>query len=62
MQKDESIYINGTSTPLKIYNKLLEFQKHDFKKFVNNNFDLFTYQNTIAGFLRFDREVAQTSY
>lgn len=54
---DESVYINGTSTTLKIYNKLLEFQKHDLKKFVNNNFDLFTYQNTIAGFVRFECEI-----
>ena len=32
---DESIYLSGTSTTLKIYNKLLEFRKHDIKKFLN---------------------------
>jgi len=54
---DESIYLSGTTTTLKIYNKLLEFKKHDFKKFVNKDFDLFTYQNTISGFVRFECEV-----
>ena len=54
---DESIYLSGTTTTLKIYNKLLEFKKHDFKKFINKDFDLFTYQNTIAGFVRFECEV-----
>lgn len=54
---DESIYLSGTTTTLKIYNKLLEFKKHDFKKFINKDFDLFTYQNAIAGFVRFECEV-----
>ena len=54
---DESIYLSGTSTTLKIYNKFLEFIKHDFKKFTNENFDLFTYEKTIAGFVRFECEI-----
>lgn len=54
---DESIYLSGTTTTLKIYNKFLEFKKHDFKKFISKDFDLFTYQKTIAGFVRFECEV-----
>lgn len=54
---DESIYLSGTTTTLKIYNKLLEFQKHDLKKFINKKFDLFSYQNTIKGFVRFECEI-----
>ena len=54
---DESVYISGTSTTLKIYNKYLEFKKHDLKKFVNTSFDLITYFNNIKGFVRFECEI-----
>lgn len=54
---DESIYLSGTTTTLKIYNKLLEFKKHDLKKFINSKFDLFEYMNTIQGFIRFECEI-----
>lgn len=54
---DESLYLSGTTTTLKIYNKLLEFKKHDIKKFINNNFDLVHYLNTINGFIRFECEI-----
>lgn len=54
---DESLYLSGTTTTLKIYNKLLEFKKHDIKKFINNNFDLVNYINTISGFIRFECEI-----
>ena len=54
---DESIYLSGTTTTLKIYNKLLEFIKHDLKKFINKDFDLFTYQKKITGFVRFECEI-----
>ena len=54
---DESIYLIGTSSTLKIYNKYLEFKKHDFKKFINTDFDLITYFNTIQGFVRFECEI-----
>jgi len=54
---DESIYLSGTTTTLKIYNKLLEFKKHDMKKFVNTDFDLFSYQKAITGFIRFECEI-----
>lgn len=55
--KDESLYCSGSTTTLKIYNKMLEFQKHDMKKFKNTNFDLFSYLHTIQGFLRFEVEI-----
>ncbi len=51
------IYYAGTSTTLKIYNKYLEFKKHDLKKFKNTDFDLLNYLNTIKGFIRFEVEI-----
>ena len=54
---DESIYLSGTTTTLKIYNKLLEFQEHDLKNFKNREFDLFSYQRIISGFVRFECEI-----
>lgn len=54
---DESIYLSGTSSTLKIYNKLLEFKKHDMKKFINTDFDLINYINNIQGFVRFECEI-----
>ena len=54
---DESLYISGTTTTLKIYNKLLEFRKHDLKKFVNTDFDIIKYINQISGFVRFECEI-----
>ena len=54
---NESLYISGTTTTIKIYNKLLEFKKHDMKKFINTDFDLVNYMNTICGFIRFECEV-----
>lgn len=54
---DESLYLSGTTTTLKIYNKMLEFKKHDLKKFINSNFNLVDYINTISGFIRFECEI-----
>ena len=54
---DESLYLSGTTTTLKIYNKLLEFKKHDLKKFVNTSFDLQNYLDKIKGFIRFECEI-----
>lgn len=54
---DESLYLSGTTTTLKIYNKLLEFKKHDIKKFINTNFDLVNYTNKISGFIRFECKI-----
>lgn len=51
------IYYSGSSTTLKIYNKLSEFKKHDFNKFKNTNFDLLSYLKTIDGFIRFEVEI-----
>lgn len=54
---DESIYLSGTSSTLKIYNKFLEFKKHDLKKFINTDFNLIEYLNQITGFVRFECEI-----
>ena len=51
------IYFSGTSTTLKIYNKLLEFKKHDLKKFKNTDFDIINYLNKIKDFIRFEVEI-----
>ena len=48
---DESLYLSGTTTTLKIYNKLIEFRKHDIKKFNKVKFDLDEYINIIQGFI-----------
>lgn len=54
---DESIYLSGTTTTLKIYNKLLEFKKHDIKKFSNTDFNVIDYCKNIDGFIRFECEI-----
>ena len=54
---DESIYLSGTTTTLKIYNKYLEFMKHDLKKFINTEFELEKYKKDIFGFIRFECEI-----
>ena len=54
---DESLYLSGTTTTLKIYNKLLEFKKHDMKKLNDKNFDMFNYLKQIQGFIRFECEI-----
>lgn len=55
---DESLYLSGTTTTLKIYNKMLEFKKHDLKKFSNDkDFDIFNYLKNIDGFIRFECEI-----
>lgn len=55
--QDESIYCTGTTTTLKIYNKLLEFRKHDMKKFFGTYFDLDGFIKKIDGFIRFECEI-----
>jgi len=55
--QDESIYSSGTTTTLKIYNKLLEFRKHDMKKLFKSSFDIDTYLKEIDGFIRFECEI-----
>lgn len=54
---DESLYLSGSTTTLKIYNKLIEFKKHDLKKFNCSDFDLFSYLKKIDGFIRFECEI-----
>lgn len=54
---DESIYLSGRSTTLKIYNKLLEFKKNDFNKIKITDFDVVSYINRIQGFVRFECEI-----
>lgn len=54
---DESLYLSGTTTTLKIYNKMLEFRKHDIKKFNSSEFNLEKYLDFIKGFIRFECEI-----
>lgn len=54
---DESIYVSGTTTTLKIYNKMLEFRKHDMKKLFKFSFDIENYLKEIDGFIRFECEI-----
>lgn len=55
--QDESLYCTGTTTTLKIYNKMLEFKKHDMKKMYNSNFNIDNYLKEIDGFIRFECEI-----
>lgn len=54
---NESIYLSGKSTTLKIYNKLLEFRHNDLSKMKKNDFDFLAYQDIIQGFVRFECEI-----
>ena len=54
---DSSIYLKGTTTTLKIYNKLLEFKKHDYKKLADYGFNVFEFSSIIKGFVRFECEI-----
>ena len=54
---NESLYLSGTTTTLKIYNKLLEFKKHDLLKLSKCGFDVFNYCDVIKGFVRFECEI-----
>lgn len=55
--QDESIYTSGTTTTLKIYNKMLEFRKHDMVKLYKFNFNIDNYLKEINGFIRFECEI-----
>lgn len=54
---NESLYLSGTTSTLKIYNKLLEFKKHDMSKLLKTNFNVFQYMQKIKGFVRFECEI-----
>ena len=56
--EDESLYISGQTTTLKIYNKLKEFLKHDKKKLLKfENFNVFEFCKKIDGYVRFECEI-----
>lgn len=56
--ENESVYVSGQTTTLKIYNKLKEFLKNDKKKLSNfYDFDLFKFCNKIDGYVRFECEI-----
>lgn len=54
---NESLYLSGTTSTLKIYNKLSEFKKHDMNKLAKNNFNVFELVDKIKGFVRFECEI-----
>ncbi len=53
----ESIYCSGSTTTLKIYNKLKEFKKNDLKKIKKFNIDYIKFLNKIDGYIRFECEI-----
>lgn len=56
--KDSCIYFTGTTTTLKIYNKLLEFKAHDRSKLLKiNSFNLEDHENIISNFVRLELEI-----
>ena len=55
--ENESIYITGRTTTLKIYNKFVEFEKHDKKKLLKTNFNMFFFENKIKGYIRYECEI-----
>lgn len=55
--RDTDFYVSGSTTTLKIYNKLLEFKKNDMKKFYNTRFELDKFMKKIDGFVRFECEI-----
>lgn len=55
--EEESLYLTGSTTTLKIYNKLKEFKKHDLIKFKDTNFNMVSYLDEIKGFVRFECEI-----
>jgi II/X family phage/plasmid replication protein len=59
---DESVYLSGSTSTLKIYNKFLEFKKHDLKRLAKTNFDLNNYIDTIKGFVRFECEIYKRKF
>lgn len=52
------VYVSGTTTTLKIYNKYQEFKKHDLKRFkATDTFHIENYLDIIKGYLRFEIEI-----
>lgn len=54
--ENESLYFSGTTTTLKIYNKFMEFEKHDRAK-VSKFIDTFDIEDKIKGYVRFECEI-----
>lgn len=54
---DSCIYFTGTTTTLKIYNKLLEYKTHDKAKLCKTDFNVEEFEKRIQGFVRFEVEV-----
>lgn len=56
--EDESVYVSGQTTTLKIYNKLREFIKNDRRKLAKfNDFNLDNFMKKISGYVRFECEI-----
>lgn len=56
--EDESVYVSGQTTTLKIYNKLCEFSKHDKNKLSKfDTFNLYEFMHKIDGYVRFECEI-----
>lgn len=55
--EDECIYLAGSSTTLKIYNKFLEFKNNDLKNLKETNFNYIKHNDSIKGFIRFECEI-----
>lgn len=55
---NECVYFAGSRSTLKIYNKLLEFDRHDYKKLLKySDFPIEEYREEIKGFVRFECEI-----
>lgn len=55
--ENEGLYLAGSTSTIKIYNKFLEFRKHDIKKFYNTEFDIDNYLKKIKNYIRFECEI-----
>lgn len=56
--EDESVYVSGQTSTLKIYNKLREFLKNDRKKVQKfSNFNIQAFCKKIDGYVRFECEI-----
>ena len=55
---DTSLNCPGSYTTIKIYNKLVEFNKHDRSKLLRfTDFNIFEFESKIKGFVRFECEI-----
>lgn len=54
---EETVYSAGSTTTIKVYNKLQEFRKNDLKKVKDTSFDYYKYIEKIQGYVRFECEI-----